>query len=388
MRDGPAFSCDPSLYTGGGLYETDAFEQPASQDTLATRVAPLYGAYGYERPIHPERLIGSPDFVARLLAHAAWINGMYRQGAASALVRLGTSRLRDRRIDGRHGDRWRPLYEAERFVDRPYLQSPDGTGPIERLPEGPTYLHLESAGSFNYGHFLVDDLARFRALGLAGGGPVCVLMTSHGEVIDAVREAALRTVCGGQAFAVRPLDPNVTYEVDALLFPSPVTLHPALKSPEALDDLADAAARSCRTTRIHGRPRGRGWRRIHVARRIERGRALANADEVARFLSARRFVLVDPEALSFAEQVAVFSDAEIVVGAMGAAMTNTLFCRPGTRVLYLAPEGWLEPFYWDLAAARGHAYAACYGQAGEGEPHFSPFAVTPRDLERALDALR
>jgi hypothetical protein len=387
VRDGPAFSCDPSLYAGGGLYEADAFERPASQDALASRVAPLYGAYAYERPIHPERLVGSPDFVARLIAHDAWINGMYPRGAASALVRLGRSRLRDRRVHVADGDRWRPLYEAERFVDRPYLDASHPAGEVERLPKGPTYLHLGSAGSFNYGHFLGR---RPRALpGPRSRGRRAALRPHDLArcAIDAVREAALRTVAGDRAFDLRFLQAAVTYEVDRLLYPSPVTLHPALKSPEALEDLAATATASCRNTPTYARSRGRRWRRIHVARRVERGRALANAEEVARVLAARRFVVVDPEALSFAEQVAVFSDADVVVGAMGAAMTNTLFCRPGARVLYLAPEGWLEPFYWDLAAVRGHAYGACYGQAGEGEPHLAPFAVAARDLERALEVL-
>lgn len=45
------------------------------------------------------------------------------------------------------------------------------------------------------------------------------------------------------------------------------------------------------------------------------------------------FVSVSPENLSFAEAVRLFSNAEIVLGAQGAGMFNSVFCHPGTKVI-------------------------------------------------------
>ena len=70
---------------------------------------------------------------------------------------------------------------------------------------------------------------------------------------------------------------------------------------------------------------------------------------------------------------------------MGAAMAGSLFCREGTRIVHLAPDTFLDPFYLDLAATRGHAYAVCYGTALHPEhPAHSDYAVALDRLEAAL----
>jgi len=87
--------------------------------------------------------------------------------------------------------------------------------------------------------------------------------------------------------------------------------------------------------------------------------------------------------------MALFAGAEIVVGIMGAAMCNTIACKPGTRLLYLAPEDWVEPFYWDMAAVLSHDYTAIAGRrANIAEPaHHDHFRIDPRMFEAALAGL-
>jgi hypothetical protein len=71
-------------------------------------------------------------------------------------------------------------------------------------------------------------------------------------------------------------------------------------------------------------------------------------------------------------------------------MTNTLFSAVGTKLLYLCPSGWIEPFYWDLAAMCGHDYGVFYGDSEPGltsEPHRSDFSVPVDELLSTLDTL-
>lgn len=348
-------------------------------------VAPLFGAASYLRPIDPSAIVGHPAWRAELLAHYAWIERCFPRVPAAALFRIGPGSLLDRSLVLDTAEGARPLYETHRSVDLPYLIE-TGTGETEeRLPSDRHHLYLGSIGSFNYGHFLVDDLTRFDAVHLSrppDGRGLCVLMTAHDAVIDPLREAALRLVVGdGVPFEIRFLRRTRRYRFDAMLYPSPVTVHPAVKHPEALERMTARAVAAAASSRIRAR------KRLFVVRRPERGRALVNGAEIARILAQRRFVAVDPEGLAFDEQVALFAGAEIVIGQMGAAMGNTVFCRPGTRVLYLAPTGWTEPFYWDLAAARGHRYAACYGPAtGDAPASLADFTIAPSDIFEALDA--
>jgi len=56
--------------------------------------------------------------------------------------------------------------------------------------------------------------------------------------------------------------------------------------------------------------------------------------------------------LSFLEQVGMFKSAKRLVGAMGAAFSNTLFCRPGSNILLFAPASALELFFWHIASVK------------------------------------
>ena len=47
------------------------------------------------------------------------------------------------------------------------------------------------------------------------------------------------------------------------------------------------------------------------------------------------FEVVYAEHLSFAEQMSIFQDAEVVIGVTGAALSNIVFCSPGTLVICL-----------------------------------------------------
>jgi capsular polysaccharide biosynthesis protein len=177
------------------------------------------------------------------------------------------------------------------------------------------------------------------------------------------------------------LAPRTTYRFAALHYVTPVSYHPALKSPQALDFAADAVLRALPTTEGAGR-------RIFVPRSRTATRGLANAGAIEAMLARLGFATIDVEALDFAAQVQAFRTADCVVGVMGAAMTSTLFCAAQTRVVHLAPQGWTEPFFRDLAAVRGHAYAACFG-AGDPAlpPEIRPFAIDPALLRGVLDEI-
>ncbi len=80
---------------------------------------------------------------------------------------------------------------------------------------------------------------------------------------------------------------------------------------------------------------GDGPKRIFLARERTNSELHRdfNQDELLRIAKKSGFVVVQPEKLSFREQLQLYFDAEFVIGASGAAWTNTLFCRPGTRGL-------------------------------------------------------
>jgi hypothetical protein len=61
-----------------------------------------------------------------------------------------------------------------------------------------------------------------------------------------------------------------------------------------------------------------------------------NRAELEEFFSSEGFEVVFPERYTFRQQIAMFRDAEFIVAEGGSAPHNTLFSRPGTRLMYIS----------------------------------------------------
>lgn len=245
-------------------------------------------------------------------------------------------------------------------------------------------LFVGSIGTPNYGHWLIDDLPRLKAamhLRTGDRRPVRILIHQFHDRIDRIRIESIRLLLGDEV-RIEFLDFNRAYHFDELHYATPVSDHPVQKSPLALSFIA----RKICERAIIDVTRDGGGDRLFVTRSASRGRLLSNQAVVADLVKAHGFRTIDTETMGFSEQVQVFAAASIVIGQMGAAMTNTMFCPPTATILYLAPWGWIEPFYWDLAAVRGHRYRVLYGAVtAHGIPaHERAFDIDPTALSQAL----
>jgi len=91
-------------------------------------------------------------------------------------------------------------------------------------------------------------------------------------------------------------------------------------------------------------------RRIYVTRgRKRHNRIVRNEEAVLEMLGERGFTAVDPGALSVAEQIRMFAEAEWIVGPHGAALTNLLFASPGASVIEMFAPDYVDVSYWKLA---------------------------------------
>lgn len=131
-------------------------------------------------------------------------------------------------------------------------------------------------------------------------------------------------------------------------------------------------------------------------RRTSRSRRLLNESDIEAALVARGFVAVEPEKLSFEEQVRLYGQARLVVGASGAAMANLIFCQPDCTAVVLVPRfAHLAHRYWNnmaLAAGAGRVIHVTGPQETVHEdprsalaPHQN-FTVELTDVLAGLDA--
>ena len=279
------------------------------------------------------------------------------------------------------------VYETYRPNDRPAVAiAPpmllDANAPFD-FDDDADYLFVASAGSANYGHFLVDDAPRLKACAMlrarSSDRRIVVVMSSFGAGINAVRKDAVLALAGTPV-DVLFLDSTRVYRFRRLYYPSPCSVHPIEKNPAALDFVAETLAADISLAPLMPT-------KLFIARKAVDGRSLLNLPELVARLVDRGFELVHPEDLTFIEQVTRFACASVVVGQMGAAMTNTMFCGRDTTLIYLAPNGWIEPFYWDLALARKQNYRALYGQVTTPNvpTHTADFVIAKDELLALLD---
>jgi hypothetical protein len=71
---------------------------------------------------------------------------------------------------------------------------------------------------------------------------------------------------------------------------------------------------------------------LYVSRQDAQIRRIENEEALIRMMKQRGFLIVEAGTHSLAEQIRIFSEANVVVGPHGAGMTNTMFSREGTLV--------------------------------------------------------
>ncbi|WP_174279697.1 glycosyltransferase family 61 protein [Sphingomonas bacterium] len=353
-------------------------------------VATLFPTARYRWRFPEGGIVRPTAFTQELLQFYAGI--ATRDCPASVLVRLTDAVLADSVLYARASTTPTIVYETYRSNDRHAVRRAsraDIDGADRACFADPNWqcLFIGSAGSFNYGHWLVDDLPRLKAMATMrrlDARPVRVVIQGYGSDIDRVREESIRSLLGA-ATHIDLLERDRAYHFAELYYPTPVSLHPVQKLPPALDQAAHAALEQA----IGGDPDPGSPTLLYVGRAAGYGRGIVNADMVAEMMRDYGFTTIDPDGMSFVDQVRLFAGAQVVVGQMGAAMTNTMFCRPTTTLVYLAPTGWIEPFYWDLSVVRGHYYRVLFGKVTDDTvpPHRSDFTIDPDALRDALDAL-
>ncbi|MCP5160072.1 MAG: glycosyltransferase family 61 protein [Hahellaceae bacterium] len=97
-------------------------------------------------------------------------------------------------------------------------------------------------------------------------------------------------------------------------------------------------------------------------------RLVRNSEAIERQLVSRGFKVVEPEKLSFDEQVQIFSKAEVLVASSGAALANIIFCPPGAEI-YILMSKFRDTSYWywqNIACATGNVVKYVLGPAVKG----------------------
>ncbi len=118
-------------------------------------------------------------------------------------------------------------------------------------------------------------------------------------------------------------------------------------------------------------------------------RNIINQYEIEQMLVERGFHVIEPETLTFVEQVEIFSRASVIVGATGSAIANLLFCPPSAKIVIFIPN-FPNTSYWywhHMARAVGNSVTYVIGERDDISKPFevhSDFRVSPEDIVSVL----
>jgi len=96
-------------------------------------------------------------------------------------------------------------------------------------------------------------------------------------------------------------------------------------------------------------------------------RSIANFEALRGALAALPVDLVTAvlETATLAEQAALFATADVIVAQHGAALANTIWCRPGTRVIEIGPLNYYRTVFHPLS----HIVGAQHRLVAQDGPH-------------------
>lgn len=126
------------------------------------------------------------------------------------------------------------------------------------------------------------------------------------------------------------------------------------------------------------------WPEKIFLRRNSGARKVTNTKELEKLLIARGYVAVEPEKLTFLQQIQLFKNAKKIVAPTGAALSNAIFCTPGAHVVVLMAkhERMIYRYWANMLAPLQIKVSYVLGNIvkGRGRGIHGDFFVDPADL--------
>ncbi len=216
--------------------------------------------------------------------------------------------------------------------------------PSMRIKEG---VLLSCGHDANYFHWLVECLPKLVLiddLGLYKDAPLLIPTDLHENLMAALEKVNVHNR------SVICIEPNSPCAVERLIFPSALSrVVDRYEGRPAFDvDIVLSHKWISKVSELLKKdlqPGRKPWRKLFLTRR--KGlRILGNLEEIEQLVSAHGFEIVDLNGMSLDAQIELFSQASLIVAPTGAALTNMLFCPPGTKVIIFMSNHEVTNYYF------------------------------------------
>jgi hypothetical protein len=213
----------------------------------------------------------------------------------------------------------------------------DAAVPVRDLPEDVDIVSIANPGCQVYGHWLLDILPM---LWLFHKTVPFLPLRGHPKILIPLRTPAYAQAMICDVFGITGQD-LIEYDdlkeivrASTLYVPSMMRVSPRM-SPRMNDFVSTVATKLCRASPGAAADTPRRFMISRRAYHRSYARLLANERAVEEVARSRGLHIVEPEKLSWSDQVNLFQNAEVVAGESGSGLHNTLFSTEGTKILVL-----------------------------------------------------
>jgi capsular polysaccharide biosynthesis protein len=261
--------------------------------------------------------------------------------------------------------KWAKLHSIFSYIKLPHCQ---------QLPHTAAVLATASGG--NYFHWLTDALPRFEILRRAlpnGIEGIDKFLVNEG-VSAVVESLEMLNISRDQLIF---LDSTTQIQAETLIVPS----FPG--------DTCNSPAWVCsflRNTFLRYKANISPISKLYISRSKAQYRRINNEGDVLECLSKLGFTPICLEDYDFSTQIALLSNAEVVVAPHGAGLTNLVWCSSTTKVLEIFSPNYLNLSFWAIANHVGLEYFYLIGD-GQRPPDFADPYLIEDDIHVPIDKL-
>jgi len=223
----------------------------------------------------------------------------------------------------------------------------------EPIPVAATFIDACAA---NYAHWITEVLPRvvlFCAEERFNSVPIVVNDGLHKNIMESL------FLLAGSDREIITLPIGRALVVDELYFTSTAGYVPFERRTNKLSGHSHGVFSPLAFNMLRNQLNGMGQNTEHQAwpekillRRNSGTRKVTNAAELEKLLVARGYVIAEPEKLTFLQQIQLFKNAKEIVAPTGAALSNAIFCMPGTQVTVLMAkhEDMIYKYWFNMLA--------------------------------------
>ena len=263
------------------------------------------------------------------------------------------------------------VFDSARLTKSPAFRSPALLTNRNRQGWYTSIMHLPWAAASNY-HWFLDCLPRLYALLQTINVPTILIMPAQAP---AFQQETLRFLIQNNAYLqVASISKKEKWHLPEFVLANFISNHNSGYLPRAVADFIRTNIWS--GYGVAAQPQKT---RIYISRAKAKKRRLLTEKQLLPILLAYNFQIIYAEEFSYAEQVQLFYNAEIVAGAHGAGLTNILFGR-NLKVIELHPQDMVRSHYFMICKALDFEYYYLLGSHHNQQQDFKIEANALQEL--------